>query len=82
MRIFRARDDQELADHWSRIEAGEYLEDPKDGFMWDAATARYNRHVMGEYAEDKASVKDWIKWILMIAMVTIFAVAMYQGGVW
>jgi hypothetical protein len=81
MRKYRANTPEDITPYHARnIRAGNYLEDPRDGPMWDAGIARYNRSLT--YSDRRGSLRDTLRWIMFAALITVFAVAMYQGGVW
>lgn len=83
MKIFRANTPEDITrDDLDNIRRGRYLQDPHDGFMWSAGTARRNQVYYPEYYDEGMSLRDVLKWIMLLALLTVFALAMYQGGVW
>ena len=83
MRTFRAQSHEDITpEDWRAIQAGEYLEDPHDGIMWDAGIARYNRHVTRDWEYERTSWKQYVKWFLLLLLFIVFAMAMYDAGIW
>jgi hypothetical protein len=77
---FRAQTPEDItAEDVEKIKSGEYVEDPKDGILWDAHTAAV---VDGCAGHEVPRLLDRIVKILVAIIVALIALGFLYTGVW
>lgn len=82
-RFYKENPDELTPEEWQLVRSGDWYAEPKRGMVYDHGDALYARHIeeSGMY-NDGMSFRDKAKWFMLGLLFLVFAIAMYQGGVW
>lgn len=82
MKTFRRRDGADPSQReQALISEGHYQQDPRDFPVWHADIARENRRARMNYNHSSSNLRDTLKWIMLVALLLVFALAMWDAGI-